>query len=135
MPPSQSRLEELLAARKHERDEAQRTHLRLMAEKAEAELGTRVIEAISHTPGAPWEQNGTSALRRFRFRNGDYQLELTAILGAPRVELELRHADPRFKALAKKAAPGDFTEDWFLNALEMLATQIQDRLVNPKNFV
>ena len=131
-------LEELITLRKREQEEEQRRHLLAMAAQVEAGLGPRVMEAIATTSGegpAPWETSHATALLRFRHRGGEFHLTVTSLLGVNRVEVELRHVDGRFASLAKKASPGDIGEDWFLNALDTLATQISDRLANPRNFV
>jgi hypothetical protein len=125
-------LEELIALRKEEKTEEQRAHTRDRARQVEEALGPRVLAALD--PG-DWDINHTSAVRRFHMRGGEFHLVLTAILGVDRVDVELRHIDLRFASLAKKALLSELSEDWFLNALETLATQIQDRLTSPRNFV
>lgn len=134
MPATAANLDELIALRKREREAEQRAHTLAMAGRVDAALGPRVVEALDPGAAAGWEVNHTSALRRFRHRGGEFHLALTAVLGVARVEVELRHIDQRFATLVKKAEVGDLSEDWFLNAIETLATQIRDRLTSPKNF-
>lgn len=135
MADGSTRLDELIAARKREREEGQVRHTRERAAQADAQLGPRVVAALGEDGTGGWEVSGSAALRRFTHRRGGYQLALTAIQGSGRADLELRHDDPRFASLAKKAGLAELSEDWFLNALEMLATQIADRVHNPRNFV
>ncbi|BDU77809.1 hypothetical protein [Mesoterricola sediminis] len=134
MAVSMSRLDELIALRAREREEAQRDHLRAMTGRLDEALGPRVLEALDPGGEGGWEAGPLAAARRFVFRNTEYHLAVHAPLGAPRVEVELRHADLRFNALAKKTALQDVDEDWFLANLETLAGQVRDRLVNPRNF-
>ena len=135
MPISISTLDELIALRAQERDQNQKDYTRTMTETADAALGDRVVDAIDPTREGGWELTNTSAYRKFIFRKGEFHLVVNAILGANRVEVELRHADMRFTPLAKKVPIQDLDEDWFLNAIEVLAAQIHDRLKNPRNFV
>jgi hypothetical protein len=135
MAAAVSRLEELIELRRAEREAEQRAHTQAMADKVDTALGLRAVAAMEADPGQPWEINHTAATRRFPFRGGEFHLAVTAIQGAARVEVELRHVDSRFASLAKKASLAELDEDWFLNALESLANQIADRLRNPRNFV
>ncbi len=127
-----SNLEELIAVRKREREEEQLTHTLETARAVDEALGPRVLEALGADHG--WEANNATALRRFHLRTGEYHLVLTAMRGVFRVELELRHVDQRFAPLAKRTPLAEVSEDWFLNAVEALSTQVQDRLTSPKNF-
>ena len=135
MPISISTLDELIALRAQERDQSQKDFTRTMTETADAALGARVVDAIDPTHEGGWELNNTSAYRKFIFRKSEFHLVVNAILGANRVEVELRHVDMRFTPLAKKVSIQDLDEDWFLDAIETLSTQIHDRLKNPRNFV
>lgn len=134
MSETTTRLEALIALRKTERDDEQRRHTEAMAAKVDLGLGARVVEAIGQDGALSWEIGNTTAMRRFRHKGGEYHLVVTAVLGVERVELELRHVDARFAVLAKKTGVNEISEDWLLNNLEMLATQVSERLTNPRNF-
>ena len=135
MPVSISRLEELIAIRAQERSEDQKKYTREMTEKIDASLGARLVDALDPSHESGWEMNNTSAIRRFIFKNSEFHLVVNSILGTNRVEVELRHQDMRFTPLAKKAAIHEIDEDWFLNSIEMLSSQVRDRLKSPKNFI
>jgi len=49
------------------------------------------------------------------------------------VDKALAYAAGKFKA--KKTEINEVCEDWFLNSIEMLSTQILERLQNPMNFI
>ena len=135
MTLSEAGLDRLIALRKREREDEQAAHTREAAGKVEAALGARVVAALDHPREPDWRVADTVATRKFMYRNTEFHLVVTAMIGVNRVELELRHQDQRFAPQAKKAGLAELGEDWFLNALEMLANQIQDRLANPRNFV
>ncbi len=134
MPVSISSLEGLIELRKNEREEDQRRYTQEMTANVDAALGPRVVAAIDPSHATTWEINHTSAMRRFIHRNNEYHLVVVSIHGASRVDVEIRHVDMRYAPLAKKAGIGDISEDWFLNGLETLAAQVQDRQKNPRNF-
>jgi len=135
MADTLSRLDDLIALRAKEKEEAQRAHTLAMAARLDEALGGRLLEALDPSGEGGWEADLSSAMRRFIFRNTEYHLVVYAIHGASRVEVELRHADMRFTPLARKTLLQEVSEDWFLSNLETLAAQVRDRLVNPKNFV
>jgi len=129
-----SRLDELIALRAREKEEAQRDHTRQVAAQVDEALGARLLEAMDPSREGGWEADLSSAVRRFAFRGTEFHLVVHAIMGSSRVEVELRHADMRFTPLARKAPLQEVGEDWFLGSLEGLANQVRDRLVNPRNF-
>ena len=135
MASPHSSLQALIELRKAEREEEQRRYTMQMAERVDEALGARVVAAMEPAGSGGWESGTPTSVRRFLHGQGEYHLVVHAVFGSPRVEVELRHVDLRFLPLAKKAMLQDVGEDWFLGALETLATQVSERLVNPRNFV